>query len=182
VLRLIWKRQVSEKTRKSLSGEWDRLANHIEDSEGIRDAYGRYQNALEYLTKQGRDEATQIAHALPVWWDRGDPGDEPDEPEGRRSFRDGIKGAIAFDRADFRLAWHIKRVLVAGQPAVVGAPKKAMKTSTMLDMAVPGRGPAVPRRVRRSRPDGRSGSVRRVGRVRDARDGPTNLPGQEHQR
>ena len=44
--------------------------------------------------------------------------------------------SATFDAEDYRQTWLIRNVLVEGQPAVVGGAKKALKTSTCLDMAI----------------------------------------------
>src|SRR5262249_58926940 len=41
-----------------------------------------------------------------------------------------------FFAADFRPTWLVKRLLVKGQPAVIGGPMKTMKTTVGLDLAV----------------------------------------------
>lgn len=41
-----------------------------------------------------------------------------------------------FMQADFRLSWLIRGVLVDGQPMVIGAPEKTMKTGIVIDLAV----------------------------------------------
>ncbi len=67
-----------------------------------------------------------------------DDGVEPDgaPPAGPEPFRLKLYGAREFADADFRLEWLIKRVLVKGQAAGIGAPKKGMKTSIALDALV----------------------------------------------
>src|SRR5262249_33232 len=52
------------------------------------------------------------------------------------AFRLNPLGAIALNRTAFRLQWLVERILVADQPGVVGAPKKSLKTSTMIDLAL----------------------------------------------
>src|SRR5262249_9044747 len=41
-----------------------------------------------------------------------------------------------FAQTEFKLDWLVPKILVAGQPAIVGGPSKAMKTSVMIDLAV----------------------------------------------
>jgi hypothetical protein len=44
--------------------------------------------------------------------------------------------SAAFDDAKFPREWLVKHVLVRGQPGVIGGPKKTLKTSLVIDLAV----------------------------------------------
>jgi alkylated DNA nucleotide flippase Atl1 len=51
-------------------------------------------------------------------------------------FTGDFMNSADFDQLDIKQEWLIKKALVASQPAVVGGPKKAVKTSVMIDLAV----------------------------------------------
>jgi replicative DNA helicase len=53
-----------------------------------------------------------------------------------RGFLFHPRDSATFAKEPHQLKWLVPQVLVAGQPAVVGGPKKAMKTSVVLDLAI----------------------------------------------
>jgi hypothetical protein len=56
--------------------------------------------------------------------------------EDAQGFRGQLMTSQELEESDLRHSWLIKNVLVQDQPALLGGPKKSMKTSVMLDMAV----------------------------------------------
>jgi len=55
---------------------------------------------------------------------------------GQQGYTGTFIDSATFDTEDFRQTWLISKVLVEGQPAVVGGSKKTLKTSICLDMAI----------------------------------------------
>jgi hypothetical protein len=52
------------------------------------------------------------------------------------NFLAGMLNSAAFDRATYSRDWLVKSLLVKGQPAMIGGPKKSLKTSLAIDLAV----------------------------------------------
>jgi replicative DNA helicase len=140
--RLLHGRKIAEKTRRALPAEWSKLVGYVESSySGDPGALFRcvQKQYLDSLAGRQPKVAGEIKAALDLMWAElagSDPGDEKEDPDAPRSFLRGIKGATEFNRTKFRMKWLIRDFLVDGQPGVVGAPKKSMKTSTMVDLAV----------------------------------------------
>ena len=144
LVRLIHGHTIAESTAKALEQAepplWGDLAGLVRDSEGF-DAPRRAALVDSYLKKRepkGGAAVKSIREALAIALKAAEENGVDDEEEEKplRQFVRKIKGVMEFIRADYRLTWCVKRVLVLGQAAVVGAPKKSMKTSTMFDLAV----------------------------------------------
>jgi replicative DNA helicase len=91
-------------------------------------------------------------------------GEEEDRPEDGPQFQ--FITSAEFARATYKREWLIRRVLVRGQPGILGGPKKALKTSIIVDAALSmGTGTAflgefvVPRPVRVALLSGESGEA-----------------------
>jgi replicative DNA helicase len=69
------------------------------------------------------------------------PGDAADgAPAHERRPRAGpqfsLLNSADFAKADYRLEWLVRRLLVKGQPGIVGGPRKSLKTSVAVDLAL----------------------------------------------
>jgi replicative DNA helicase len=147
IVRLISGFRITETTRQALRDAdphvWGDLADYLDQSPGLTTPEKRLEavfNQLKRLADRGKKVlAKSIQDALAVALEIAKVEglrDEPEERPARRPFVDRIKGVTEFVRADYRLAWAVRRMLVFGQPVVIGAPKKSMKTSVMFDLAV----------------------------------------------
>jgi replicative DNA helicase len=62
--------------------------------------------------------------------------DEVDQPPSPPPFITRIVGSAAFAAAKYERRFLVEQVLTAGEAAIVGGPKKALKTSTMVDLVL----------------------------------------------
>jgi hypothetical protein len=132
--------RVSARARQETmaSLRWGQLFQALDDtSERLRESYlGVWLN-----NHKARNSAEAELMAKAIMLAGADVDVCPDDPETDESPDDGAfrlkpLGAKAFTRTRYELRWLVDRVLVADQPVVVGAPKKSLKTTTMIDLAV----------------------------------------------
>src|SRR5262249_10222579 len=84
---------------------------------GTKEAFLQLLHQAVPFQKEATQEAT--AHQPPV-----------------PAYKPGFITSAEFDGANYSLEWLVKNVVVKGQPLIIGGPKKALKTSMVVDLAV----------------------------------------------
>lgn len=137
IIRLAKGQPVAEKTLLALGSrpfDWSGLANRLNSTPDVARRPGLVRQWVGNQTHLLADAAELLRRTFRQAETEPEADEEP-EPEPRpRQIK--IIGSLEFANTDYRMQWLIKRVLVADQPGVVAAPKKGMKTSTMVDLAV----------------------------------------------
>ncbi len=82
---------------------------------------------LEHKLEDAGNQPGSIGYLLPP---------DNNRPQKISSFRARFLDSAALDNDTEQLRWLVKQVLAANQPAVVGGPKKSLKTSIVLDLAI----------------------------------------------
>jgi hypothetical protein len=95
------------------------------------DEPSEFESRLEQAIRESRPLV------LPGDADEGDgPRPQPKVDEPSAGFVWAPLKSDAFARNDYRPTWLVKRQLVKGQPIVIGGPRKVLKTSLVIDLAV----------------------------------------------
>src|SRR5262245_52398679 len=83
---------------------------------------------------QAEEQARHAAPKLCPWPadQQGDSSEDVPQPESPFALLDSAR----FAAAEYRREWLVRRILVRDQPAVLGGPKKALKTSFLVDLAL----------------------------------------------
>jgi replicative DNA helicase len=132
------------RTARLLAGFLGRDVSWVLPPRGAKDVR-QWANGLN-LDVTCSDSWSEAGKRLHLWLDRerhvvepgaAGPAETPQPaPQPASGFTWSPTAAGAFARADYRPQWLIDRVLVAGQPAIFGGPRKSLKTSLLLDLAV----------------------------------------------
>src|SRR5262249_32731530 len=86
--------------------------------------------------KWNRDDYREATIAGAVKSEKERQASQPKPLQLSSGFRFAPIDSAAFDAASYRQEWLVKKMLVAGQPCIIGGPKKALKTSIALDLAI----------------------------------------------
>ena len=117
------------RTAEALAGKLGRPVSWALPPDGAKDT-------RKWALQQGQDVTCADA-----WQEMGERfaaelKPQPAGPAEASGFRWEPIDSGTFARNDYRPAWLVKRVLVRGQTAVVGGPRKSLKTSCLVDLAV----------------------------------------------
>src|SRR5262249_8275629 len=107
--------------------------------EGNAEAIDRAFRASGLMRDKWKDRAdyreATIKKAIECWQKRGQANQAGFDPI-TGGFRFNPVDSATFANADYHQTWLVNRLLVAGQPCIIGGPKKSLKTSIALDLAI----------------------------------------------
>jgi hypothetical protein len=108
--------------------------------------------AIELIKSRAREQAKHVAQTLangipgvvtadhivePEPEDHGDAWEDPQDQKTKPGqFALNLISSPTFAANNYRPSWLVKRVLVANQPAIIGGPRKNLKTSILIDLGV----------------------------------------------
>lgn len=135
--RIVWKAangfKVSDDIARRLGHEWGEAAILAEQDgpPGI-DVWLNNVKVRSAERYWACSQAIEEAKAAPPDEDLEDEQDEEQGP----AFDLGLIDSATFFGTKYELRWHVEDILVAGQPCVIGGPKKTLKTSFLLALAI----------------------------------------------
>lgn len=139
-VRLALGHRIAERTRRTITKalDWSALWASLLQTEPAERADWIDQWCQYERTRRTNGE--RLVHALNAA--RLYVVDHPDDPEPdkaieqARPFTSGIVGSREFGARTFPREWLIRHILTLGQPTIIGGPRKALKTTTCVDLAI----------------------------------------------
>ena len=116
-------------------GELTRTIGDVRDKALKREWPVRW---ADYTTGRDPDAGDLIKRALDAALTiiQAEPDDPNEEPDGPRPYQLKTIGSREFFARAFVRKWLIRGILAFGQPCIVGGPKKALKTTLMVELAI----------------------------------------------
>jgi replicative DNA helicase len=102
-----------------------------EESEEVIRLTNEVSRATGISLTEVEQQLTGVVLEARSWWKKAKQSRQGDE-----GFQANFLNSAELERLDVRHRWLIKNILVRDQPALLGGPKKSLKTSIMLDMAI----------------------------------------------
>jgi hypothetical protein len=135
-------RRALEGGRDAAPGRWDCAAKYLREREESRRRGEEQSRRIDERVRHNREERERAARlgrleldareADAGWRLRRAARDAPAAP----GYEFRPLTSPGFAAGDYRLTWLVKRLLVAKQPCILGAPKKNLKTTIAVDLAL----------------------------------------------
>jgi hypothetical protein len=129
---------IASRGRLVLNVSFDRGAQQIydgvilaEESEEVIRLTNEVSRATGISLTDVEQQLTGVVLEARAWWKKA-----KQAQEGDKGFQANFLTSADLEKLDVRHRWLIKNVLVRDQPALLGGPKKSLKTSIMLDAAI----------------------------------------------
>ena len=121
--------------------DWSGLANLLSNTPDITRRPTLVRHWIENQSHLPADAAALLRRSfVQAAADDNDEADEDqaedEEPGGPKPFTFGVIDSKTFFSTTYDLVWLIRRILVRLQPCVIGGPKKTLKTTLLIDLAI----------------------------------------------